>query len=141
MLQQASDSVLSKSIEMAEKDPHGIMVTVISISVVFAVLFLLYLTYSLIGGILSGKSAKEDDGTRDEKRNSAVQDIVSPLPGRIIAIKVKPGDRIEAGQTAVILEAMKMENEISATHDGRVISVYVHEGDIVPAGFKIITIE
>ena len=53
------------------------------------------------------------------------------MPGLVVSIKVKPGDAVLAGEGLITLEAMKMENELPAPHDGVVESVRVHMGDIV----------
>ena len=50
------------------------------------------------------------------------------MPGNILDVRVKPGDSVKAGDTLLILEAMKMENEISAPQDGTVASVNVSKG-------------
>lgn len=55
MLLQASENVLRKSAEMAEKDPHGAIITIVSVSVVFCALIILYFAYTLIGKISSGQ--------------------------------------------------------------------------------------
>lgn len=60
--------------------------------------------------------------------------IKSPLPGVILDVKVKEGDAVKRGQTLMILEAMKMENEISAPQDGTIASVNVSKGDTVNSG-------
>lgn len=65
----------------------------------------------------------------------------SPLPGTIIAIKVKVGDEVKEGQALAILEAMKMENEILAEHDGVVTDVHVEKGDCVLEGAVIVSIK
>lgn len=67
--------------------------------------------------------------------------VKSPLPGVILDIKVKEGDTIKKGQTVIILEAMKMENNINAHKDGKVASVNVRTGDSVLEGADLITIE
>ena len=69
------------------------------------------------------------------------KNIIAPLPGTIVEILVQPGDCVEEGQAVVILEAMKMENEILAECSGRVVLVNVSEDDRVAAGAVIITIE
>lgn len=66
--------------------------------------------------------------------------LKSPLPGTIIAVKVKEGQQVKEGQTVAILEAMKMENEILAESDGTVESVNVEKGDSVLEGTVIATI-
>ena len=57
--------------------------------------------------------------------------VVAPLPGRIISLKVKEGDTVNAGDEVVVLEAMKMENSITSDYSGTVLQVAVAEGDNV----------
>ena len=57
--------------------------------------------------------------------------VTAPLPGKIIALKVKAGDKIEAGQEVAVLEAMKMENSITSDFGGEVKQILVNEGDNV----------
>ena len=66
--------------------------------------------------------------------------INSPLPGVIVGIKVKVGDKVKAGQVVAMLEAMKMENEIQSEYDGVVVSVNVSQGDSILEGAPIVTI-
>ena len=61
------------------------------------------------------------------------------MPGNILDVKVKAGDSVKAGDTLLILEAMKMENEISAPQDGTIASVNVRKGDVVNSGDLLIT--
>ena len=68
------------------------------------------------------------------------KNIIAPLPGTIIEILVQPGDMIQEGQAVVILEAMKMENEIQAEYAGCVLAVNVAEDDRVNAGTVLVTI-
>ena len=62
------------------------------------------------------------------------------MPGNILDIKVNVGDRVEANQCVVVLEAMKMENEIVAPVDGTVSSILVNKGDTVNSNDVIATI-
>ncbi len=66
---------------------------------------------------------------------------MAPNPGQIIAIHVKQGDRVEAGQVVLILEAMKMENNIAAPRSGTVKEIAVTEGAEVADGELLIAIE
>jgi glutaconyl-CoA decarboxylase len=59
--------------------------------------------------------------------------ILPPMPGRILEVRVKAGDRVEAGALLLVLEAMKMRNEIVAPRAGRVVSVRVTAGASVRA--------
>lgn len=60
--------------------------------------------------------------------------VKSPMPGTILDVKVKSGDKVEEGQVLMVLEAMKMENEISAPVSGTVASVNVSAGSTVASG-------
>ena len=70
----------------------------------------------------------------------AVQSILSPMPGKIVRVLVAPGDAVEAGQGIVVVEAMKMQNEMKATRAGHVHSVQAREGATVAAGELLATI-
>lgn len=67
--------------------------------------------------------------------------VKSPLPGVILDIKVKEGDVVKKGQVIVLLEAMKMENNINADKDGTVTAIKVNKGDSVLEGTDLIIIE
>lgn len=67
--------------------------------------------------------------------------VTCPLPGTVIAIKVKEGETVSAGQTLVVLEAMKMENNIDAERGGVVKQVLVSAGATVMEGDVLIVIE
>lgn len=67
--------------------------------------------------------------------------VKSPLPGVILDIKVSVGDSVKKGQTILILEAMKMENNINADKDGKVTAINVNSGDSVLEGTDLIIIE
>lgn len=67
-------------------------------------------------------------------------EVVTPLPGSVTSINVKPGDRVEAGDVLVTLEVMKMMQEIQAEEGGTVAAIHVKEGDMVNPGDVILTI-
>lgn len=67
--------------------------------------------------------------------------IASPMPGTILDIKVNVGDSVKKGQVLMILEAMKMENEIMAGADGVITSVGVTKGASVQTGDMLCTIK
>ena len=66
--------------------------------------------------------------------------VTSPLPGVIIEVSVKVGDAVKAGQKVAVIEAMKMENEISATKDGTISAIHVSKGDSVLEGADVVSI-
>lgn len=66
--------------------------------------------------------------------------VNSPMPGKIVAVKANPGQAIKKGEVILILEAMKMENEIVAPSDGTVASINVSAGQSVEAGTLLATL-
>lgn len=67
--------------------------------------------------------------------------IIAPMPGLIVQVKVSVGDRVEAGQGLVVMEAMKMENELRAIAAGVVKSVEVSPGTAVEKGTLLVALE
>lgn len=63
--------------------------------------------------------------------------VSAPMPGKILAVKAKEGDSVKAGDVLLVLEAMKMENDIVAPQDGVVASINVKVGDSVESGAKL----
>ena len=74
-------------------------------------------------------------------RAEGPQRIVAPMPGKIVKLLVKPGDRVEPRQGLVVVEAMKMENELRARAAGAVKEVHAVEGTTVEAGAILIIVE
>jgi len=68
------------------------------------------------------------------------QTLVAPLPGRIVQVAVKPGDRVQKGDTLLVIEAMKMENEFKAGAAGTVAEVRVEAGQAVNGGDVLVVI-
>ena len=67
--------------------------------------------------------------------------IVAPMPGLVVRVRVAVGDRVEAGQGVVVMEAMKMENELRATAPGVVRSIEVEAGTAVEKGTLLVELE
>ena len=67
--------------------------------------------------------------------------LVAPLPGRIVHVAVRPGDRVEKGDTLLVIEAMKMENELKSGAAGTVAQVRVTPGQAVNSGDVLVVIE
>jgi biotin carboxyl carrier protein len=195
---------------ITDNDPHGLIITVVSVLVVFLSLLILFLAYLLVGKIVrtverrrtrrerwrnitrpAGKtpvrsgfknvshiitirrkgnesllsiSKKTADMTRglldiygteyesDLTTPSNTTDIQqsdtvasagtmrSPLPGTIISINVKVGDKVSIGQEVAVLEAMKMENSIESEFEGTVTAIHISQGESILEGGNIITI-
>jgi biotin carboxyl carrier protein len=69
------------------------------------------------------------------------QNVSVPMPGKVIAVLVSEGDKVERGQGMVIVEAMKMENEVRCPIDGEVKEVRVKPGDALEAGAVLAVVE
>jgi biotin carboxyl carrier protein len=67
--------------------------------------------------------------------------LVAPMPGRIVRVLAEPGQEVEAGQGLVVMEAMKMENELRAPRAGRVAEVHVSERQTVETGSLLVVVE
>ena len=71
---------------------------------------------------------------------AAPEPLNCPMPGTIISVNVSVGQQVKLGDVVVVLEAMKMENEIKAPKDGTITSVNVNKGDAVESGTLLVTI-
>jgi biotin carboxyl carrier protein len=71
---------------------------------------------------------------------AGVQTLCSPMPGKVVRVLVAAGETVEAGQGVLVIEAMKMQNELKAAHGGTVLSVSAKEGATVSAGEALATI-
>jgi biotin carboxyl carrier protein len=72
---------------------------------------------------------------------ASTHDILSPIPGLILEIMVKEGDKVAVGDILLKMEAMKMENEIKSTRNGTVTKIYVNKADSVLEGQQLICVE
>jgi biotin carboxyl carrier protein len=69
-----------------------------------------------------------------------VQTLTSPMPGKVVRMLVAVGDAVQAGQGVLVIEAMKMQNELKAAHAGTVLTIAAKEGATVTAGEALATI-
>jgi biotin carboxyl carrier protein len=67
-------------------------------------------------------------------------DLCAPMAGRVIRVCVQPGEQVKAGDTLLILEAMKMEQQIVAPQDGVISRILCREGDQVSAGVELVVL-
>ncbi|UCE01740.1 MAG: acetyl-CoA carboxylase biotin carboxyl carrier protein subunit [Candidatus Latescibacterota bacterium] len=67
--------------------------------------------------------------------------LKSPMPGLVVEIRVQPGDRVEAGSPLVIMEAMKMQNELASESAGTVTAVHAKVNDAVESGTELVVVE
>jgi biotin carboxyl carrier protein len=69
------------------------------------------------------------------------QTLTSPMPGKVVKVLAKVGDEVKEGQGLIVVEAMKMENEMKSPKDGKVTEVHVVEGQAVEGGAKLASVE
>jgi biotin carboxyl carrier protein len=74
-------------------------------------------------------------------RDSGPSRVMAPIPGKVVSVKVEPGDDVKPGQALVVLEAMKMENELAAEQAGKVTAIHVTAGDTVEGGELLVELE
>lgn len=98
--------------------------------------------------LVNGKAAEIDlSDPRDRRRGSGAggangrQEVRSAMPGKVVRVLVAVGAVVEAGQGLLILEAMKMQNEVKAKGPGAVTAIGAVEGETVAAGAVLVTIE
>ena len=89
----------------------------------------------------SATNASSATTTQPAAAAASGKPVVAPLPGTINEIKVKVGDKVNTGDTVVILEAMKMQNNIEAETSGTITGINVNKGDAVMEGDTLVTIK
>ena len=78
--------------------------------------------------------------TKDVSKSGA-SIVAAPLPGKVLSMNVKKGDAVKQGDLLLVIEAMKMENEILASENGKIKEIFVDSGDYVTTGQKLIELE
>jgi pyruvate carboxylase subunit B len=87
------------------------------------------------------KTANESSRTNGRPRPTHVGCVTTAMPGNIVDVKVKAGDKVNAGDPVLVIEAMKMENEIQAPKGGIVVAVHVQKGDSVTPDESLLEIQ
>jgi len=91
--------------------------------------------------ILDERRKKMKEAAAAHLGGAGVSQVESPMPGKVLNVMVDEGDEVTQGQGVVVIEAMKMENELKAPKDGVVASISCKNGDTVDAGTVLIVIE
>ncbi len=86
-------------------------------------------------------STLADNKKTSEPGSSNLNAVTSPIPGSIVKITCKVGDTVKLGDTIMLLEAMKMQNEIQATQSGIIKEIFVSEGQAVMEGAQLALIQ
>jgi biotin carboxyl carrier protein len=67
--------------------------------------------------------------------------VTSPMPGKVVKLLVNEGDEVKADQGVIVVEAMKMENELKSATTGKIVEIFVKEGEVVEGGAKLLLVE
>ena len=91
---------------------------------------------------LEGREYRLFDASQQRRHApTSAGDLHAPMAGKIIRVLVQPGEHVKAGATLLILEAMKMEQQITAPQDGVITRLLCREGDQVTAGTELVVLE
>jgi oxaloacetate decarboxylase alpha subunit len=85
-------------------------------------------------------TAAGDEGLKQSTSVSAAEALNAPLAGNIFKVLVSEGDKVEAGDVVIIMEAMKMETEIRAVNAGEITALHIREGDSVTVGQALLSL-
>jgi biotin carboxyl carrier protein len=101
----------------------------------------------LTASVAGRRFAVEVRDPRDASRSSRAaigsgrQNVTAPMPGKVVRVLVETGDLVETSQGLVVVEAMKMQNELKANRPGRVMEIRAREGETVGAGDTLVVLE
>jgi pyruvate carboxylase subunit B len=101
----------------------------------------------LTASVAGRRFAVEVRDPRDASRSSRAaigsgrQNVTAPMPGKVVRVLVGTGDLVETSQGLVVVEAMKMQNELKANRPGRVMEIRAREGETVGAGDTLVVLE
>ena len=87
------------------------------------------------------KAVKREEIKKVASPSSDAQQVLSPIQGTVVNVKIKPGEKVKKGDVLLIIEAMKLENEVPSPYDGEVVEVLVAKGQNVAAKDVIVTIK
>jgi pyruvate carboxylase subunit B len=95
------------------------------------------------GGAAPRKTGAKDSGgaSKQRPRPSHAGCVTTAMPGTIVEVKVKVGDKVKAGDGVLVIEAMKMENEIQSPVAGTVVAIHVAKGDAVTPDQVLVEIQ
>jgi biotin carboxyl carrier protein len=92
------------------------------------------------GSVTVDLSEASRDGAARPRGPRGPERLVAPMPGRVVRVLAGEGDEVSPGQGLVVIEAMKMENELKSPRQGRVREIAVHEGQAVESGALLVVV-
>ena len=97
--------------------------------------------FAILDGATERLAIQSPDSGAYGRATATGGSVAAPMPGRIVSVNARAGDRVRADQVLVVLEAMKMEHSIRAPGDGKVEKVHCRVGDRVDEGFELISLQ
>ncbi len=93
--------------------------------------------------VIDGKALTISNPSRSRSKSSSdsAGSMISPMPGKILKVLVKEGAQVEEGDSLVVMEAMKMEHTIKASHSGKVIAIHCNDDQLVDGGVQLVELE
>jgi biotin carboxyl carrier protein len=95
--------------------------------------------------VVEGTRYRTNLTTKFEKREKWVEQdtnsIISIIPGTVVTVYVRKGQKVKAGESLLVLESMKMQNQIGAPRDGVIKTIKVAAGQVVPKGYMMVELE
>jgi oxaloacetate decarboxylase alpha subunit len=93
------------------------------------------------GGELASVEPAAGSAAPVSASTSGGESVKAALAGNVFKVLVQPGDQVSVGQTIMVVEAMKMETDVSAPREGTVSAVHVSAGDVVAVGDALVTLD
>lgn len=91
--------------------------------------------------VLSRQQMLEAEICAEDNNADSVGEIVAPMPGMVLRVEVSPGQKVESGSPLIVIEAMKMENEIRSSVAGKIAEILVKPGQAVEKDDRLVRIE
>ena len=127
---------------LAEQMKEGGIYSAFGLGTVFAVLIVISLViaaFKLIGNTQTGKKEEAAPAPAAPAGAAGSVKITAPMPGKVVKVNASVGQAVKKGEAVLVLEAMKMENDIVAPQDGTIASINVSNGDAVESGAVLAT--
>lgn len=97
--------------------------------------------WAFVDGLVTRVAAAKDDRARQRSKRSSDGGVTAPMPATVVAIHATPGQAVEAGDTLIVLEAMKMELPIRSPKAGIVKTLHCKKGELVQPGVTLLEFE
>ena len=94
-----------------------------------------------VDGLVTQVGATRNDKVRERTKGATETGVTAPMPATVVGIQVSPGDTVQAGDTLIVLEAMKMELPLRSPRGGVIKSIHCAKGELVQPGINLLEFE